>query len=259
MPYRVTDADMRVWFDAWNSHDVARVQEIFADDVTIVEPLVPEPLQGKAGLAGFFGPLFKTYPDIHFAEESYLLSGNEAASWERITGTLAGPTRDLRGRPVASTGRSFDIQGAIRIRWNDAGKIDKVVIYWDRLLLFQQLGLAGEAEPAPDEVTVINAFTLHHPADADRVVGLIREGVETTSSKNPGFVSDRVYRGIDGKVVLNVSTWRGGLATLQQNHAANEASPVYREQLAEVGRYADSQATVYTLAFEHGQNRQRSS
>lgn len=132
---------MQGWFNAWNSHDVEQAQAIFADDVVIYEPLVPQPLQGKAGLAGFFGPLFNTYPDLHFEGRHVVTQGNEAVSFEIVTGTMRGVSHTANGQEIAPTGKSFDIKGAIRIHFNDAGKIDLVDIYWDRLLLFQQLGL----------------------------------------------------------------------------------------------------------------------
>ena len=141
MTHQAKDSDIEMWANGWNSHDVATVQELFADDVVIYEPLVPEPLKGKAGLAGFFGPLFNTYPDIHFQPESKIVQGDEVVSFEIVTGTMTGRGRNAAGQEIEPTGKSFNIKGAIRIRYNDAGKIDLVDIYWDRYLLFQQLGL----------------------------------------------------------------------------------------------------------------------
>ena len=141
MTYQIKDTDIETWFNGWNSHDVAIAQELFADDVVIYEPLVPEPLKGKAGLAGFFAPLFKTYPNIHFEPEYRIVQGNEAVSFEIVTGTMTGRGRNASGQEIEPTGKSFNIKGAIRIRYNDTGKIDLVAIYWDRYLLFQQLGL----------------------------------------------------------------------------------------------------------------------
>lgn len=102
-----------------------------------------------------------------------------------------------------------------------------------------------------DLIYVTNTFTLHDPADADGLIDLVKAGIVSTSSKNPGYVSDTVLRAADGKSVVNLSVWSGGLEQLGANHAANEANPDYGRQMADVGALADIQPMAYTVAFRH--------
>ncbi len=137
------DSHVRAWLDAWNSHDLDRILGLFAEDALVHQPQNPAPLT-KAGLRTFFTGLFHAYPDIHFAGDGHLIAGNEIASWEIVTGTMTGPFTDpASGQVIPPTGRQFTIPGAMRIQYDDRGKIRSVRIYWDRALFAQQLGLAG--------------------------------------------------------------------------------------------------------------------
>ena len=138
-----TRDDIQRWIDAWNSHDIDRIVELFADDAVIHQPQNPKPLD-KDGLQGFFGMLFGTYPDINFELQGSVIEGNEAASWEQVTGTMTGEFTDpSTGNTLEPTGKSFDIPGAMHLSYNDDHELTEVRIYWDRLVFMTQLGLLG--------------------------------------------------------------------------------------------------------------------
>lgn len=103
----------------------------------------------------------------------------------------------------------------------------------------------------PSTVYALNTFTLKDPRDVDTVVELIKKGVLTTSSKNPGYLSDKVFKSADNKVIVNMSEWSGGISQIASNHQGNEANPSYTAQMEEVGQYASFAAMAYSLVFEH--------
>ena len=108
--------------------------------------------------------------------------------------------------------------------------------------------ISSHSEP---RVFALNVFTLKDPNNVDIVVELVKKGVLTTSSKNPGYLSDNVFKSADGKTIINMSTWSGGLPQIASNHQRNEANPDYQAQMEEVGIYTDFTAMAYTLVFEH--------
>jgi ketosteroid isomerase-like protein len=63
----------REWVEAWNSHDLARILEHYAEDVTLTSPVAAERLgdpsgtvRGKAALRAYFELGLKAYPALHF-------------------------------------------------------------------------------------------------------------------------------------------------------------------------------------------------
>jgi steroid delta-isomerase-like uncharacterized protein len=139
----ITGADVERWIEAWNSHDIDRIVDLFTDDVVMHQPQNPQPLD-KAGLSGFFGMLFGSYSDIRFELQGHTIQGRDVASWERVKGTMTGPFRDpVAGRTIEPTGKSFDILGAMHMTYGEDHRIREVRIYWDRMQLMQQVGLLG--------------------------------------------------------------------------------------------------------------------
>jgi steroid delta-isomerase-like uncharacterized protein len=144
----VTEADLHRWIDAWNSHDIDRILDLFTDDAVMNQPQNPAPLS-KAQLGAFFAMMFGSYEDIHFELQAHTIRGRDVASWERVTATMSGPFTDpATGRQTPPTNRRFDILGAMHLTYADRvgdgpHKIKEVRIYWDRLQLNQQLGLVA--------------------------------------------------------------------------------------------------------------------
>ena len=61
------------WIAAWNSHDLDRILEHYADDVEVTSPMVETVLgpgkttvRGKAALRGYWGKALERYPDLRF-------------------------------------------------------------------------------------------------------------------------------------------------------------------------------------------------
>lgn len=139
----ITREDLRRWADAWNSHDIQRVLDLFDPAVVIHQPSNPKPLDFD-GARNFFGMIFKAYPDFHVEVTDAVIEELTAVSIERVTGTwLGGFTDPATGKTTAGNGRKFDHPGVMVIKYGPDHRIRSVDIYWDRLVVNQQLGLAN--------------------------------------------------------------------------------------------------------------------
>ncbi|MDR6675211.1 ester cyclase [Xanthomonas sp. 1678] len=135
-------ADIQRWAEAWNSHDIDTVMTLFTPDVVIHQPSNPKPLDA-AGTRAFFAMIFKAYPDFHVTLTDALVDGMQGVSVERVTGTWSGPYVDpATGKTTPGNGRRFDHPGVMLLHYRADHRIDEVTIYWDRLTVDQQLGIA---------------------------------------------------------------------------------------------------------------------
>ena len=91
--------------DAFNAQDLDRIMAMFAEDAVLEMPRGPDPwgrrFVGKAavreGLAGRFAGL----PDVHYSDDTHMVSGGTGISKWTITGTMAD------GRRVRANGCDF--------------------------------------------------------------------------------------------------------------------------------------------------------
>ncbi len=138
----ITEKELKNWLDACNSHDIDRILKLLSSDAVVHQPEHAIPLK-KDKVRRYFTMLFETYPRLQFKNEGFIIQGNEVASWETVIGTMVNPVYDAAsGTIVQPTGKTFVIPGAIRLVYNDKKRIKKARIYWDRLLLNQQLGIS---------------------------------------------------------------------------------------------------------------------
>jgi ketosteroid isomerase-like protein len=70
---KAAEAFARDWYDAWNTHDLERVLEHYAEDVEMSSPLVASlagnedgKIVGKDALHAYFAAGLERYPDLHF-------------------------------------------------------------------------------------------------------------------------------------------------------------------------------------------------
>ena len=139
--HEVRESVVKDWINAWNSHDTNRILELFAADALMYHPQSARPLT-KDGIRGFFSLLFHAYPDIHLESLGELIQGNEVASWELVTGKMTEPFEDPEpGQVIEPAGKSFEIHAAVHLVYNEEKKLERVRIYWNRLLFMKQLGV----------------------------------------------------------------------------------------------------------------------
>ena len=140
----ITHADIQAWADAWNSHNIDTVAALFSDDIIIHQPSNPKPLD-MAGVRGFFSMIFKAYPDFHVEVTDAVVDGLKGVSVERVTGTWSGPFTDpATGVTTPGNGRTFDHPGVMVLTYRPDHKIKQVDIYWDRLVVNEQLGIVSK-------------------------------------------------------------------------------------------------------------------
>jgi steroid delta-isomerase-like uncharacterized protein len=139
----ISHQDVERWAAAWNSHDIETVLTLFDPKVVIHQPSNPRPLDLN-GARNFFGMIFKAYPDFHVAVTDAVVEGNTAVSIERVTGTWTGPFVDpASGKTTPGNGRKFDHPGVMVLKYGADHRIQSVDIYWDRVIVNQQLGISS--------------------------------------------------------------------------------------------------------------------
>jgi len=137
----VGPADVTRWSDAWNSHNIDRVTALFSPNTVVDEPANPAPLNYKT-LRPFFRMIFTAYPDFHIHVEDAVTDGWKAVTIERVTGHWLGAyTNPATGKTNKPNGHAFDHPGAMYIVYGSDHKIKLLRIFWDRVVVDQQLGL----------------------------------------------------------------------------------------------------------------------
>jgi ketosteroid isomerase-like protein len=88
-----TIALMRAISEAFNSRDVDRIVEFFAEDGVFCLARGPEPvgrtLRGKAAIREALAARFKQIPDMRWDHEEYILAGDRAVSLWTVRGKSA--------------------------------------------------------------------------------------------------------------------------------------------------------------------------
>src|SRR5437660_11774934 len=90
----VTIELMRRISAAFNSRDVERIVECFAEDATFCLARGPEPvgrtLRGKAAIRQALSHRFKQIPDMRWEGQDYILAGDHAVSLGMVRGRGSG-------------------------------------------------------------------------------------------------------------------------------------------------------------------------
>lgn len=138
---------------AWTSHDPEAVAACAAPDVVWIDPALPEPARGRAGVADFARSSFAAFPDLAFSEPGDpAIAGDGRAAYApwRMTGTNTGPI-DPPG--FAATGRSIEVRGFDIWQFRD-GLIWRYEAIYDAFDLARQLGLMPAADSFAERAMV---------------------------------------------------------------------------------------------------------
>lgn len=117
--------------DCLNRHDAEAASKFFAENILFWEPSYDEPRRGRAAVRREFEGFFAMLPDIEFTSLTLLVDGDQAFHEWRYQATYQGRPIELRECAVA--------------RLNADDLFAEVRLYFDRLSLLRQLGLAREA------------------------------------------------------------------------------------------------------------------
>jgi len=101
----------REWREAWNSHDLDRILEHYADDVVFMSPLViaitgreDGTLHGLDDLRSYFAAGLDRFPELHFTEPlAYATVDGVALTYTSVGGRESCEVMQLRdGKVVAA-------------------------------------------------------------------------------------------------------------------------------------------------------------
>jgi steroid delta-isomerase-like uncharacterized protein len=118
----------------WSQHDVAKVDEVFADDAIYEDAALGHVMRGRQEIKSFLRENFSAVPDFK-VELTRVFSNKDMAACEWImSGTQTG---DYSGLPA--TGKSFSVRGASVVLLEN-GKIKNWTDYYNMYDFLQQLG-----------------------------------------------------------------------------------------------------------------------
>ena len=137
-------AQVRRFYDeAWNSGQLAVIDELFADDYVDHDAVQQTGgMTGKESARAFIQVFRSAIPDLRCAIEDQIAEGDKAVSRWVATGTHEGT---LMGVPAS--GRSFRVDGISIDRFDAEGRFIEGWGTWDGIALLRQIG----ALPASSE------------------------------------------------------------------------------------------------------------
>ncbi len=122
------------WLPAWSGNNPERLADFYSDDAFYLDPGIPNGVQGKNNLLAYFRKL---------------LSVNPHWIWTQIEGIPMedGFLNKWRARiPVGPV--TLEIVGVCFVQLNDAGKIRRNEVYFDRSLLLAEIAKLKQNKPA---------------------------------------------------------------------------------------------------------------
>lgn len=129
------------WLRAMEARDPERIMGLLADDIEIRVGEVEHPIAGKKALSALVATMPDVYESFAIEVQTILESGAEAAALVRASGKLRSDIT-LSGETLETAGKRFVISGAVFVRLNDAGKIERVSRIRDNLEIMRQLAIS---------------------------------------------------------------------------------------------------------------------
>jgi ketosteroid isomerase-like protein len=130
--------------DAFNARDFDAMNAVHHPDMVARIPGNAEPIRGRAAHAAAMEQFFRSFPDVHVANDPYPVqfgSGDWITVITRTSGTFTGEMTGLGGSVIPPTGQAFDLEFSQTVRW-DGDQVIEILAFWDSALQAQQLGLA---------------------------------------------------------------------------------------------------------------------
>jgi ketosteroid isomerase-like protein len=121
-------ATINEFTDCLNRHDAAAAVQFLAEDVVFWEPSYTAPRRGRDAIRRELEGFFAMLPDIKFTSLTLLAEGEYVSHEWQYQATYQGRLVELRECSIA--------------RLDDEARVVEVRVYFDRLTLLRQLGLA---------------------------------------------------------------------------------------------------------------------
>jgi len=127
------------WEVAFNNRDGSSFINLHSEDVTFHDPTFPKPIHGREELGGWFGDLFRMFPDCKMEVTKIYELGDWVCAECFESGTMKGAIRHPGGE-IPPTGKRYRITNVLVCKV-EAGEISEVRGFYDAIDLMGQLGL----------------------------------------------------------------------------------------------------------------------
>jgi steroid delta-isomerase-like uncharacterized protein len=124
----------RFFEEAWNTRDMALIDELISPNYTAHDPSAPDFGRGPERIKKMVSMFCTAFPDLRVTVEDVVVQGDKEVVRWTARGTYKG---EFMG--VAPTGRQVTVTG-IDIARIAGGKIEEIHNNWDALGLLRQLG-----------------------------------------------------------------------------------------------------------------------
>lgn len=135
----------RMFIDAFNSHDPARIAAAHAENVVAVVP--PDmTLRGREAVTAYITGWVSAFPDSYLEVHEEIVADDTAIQQYTFRGTHTG-TLHSPGGEIPATGRALAGRG-VEILTVAGDEVAELQLYFDQLQVMTQLGLMPD--PAAD-------------------------------------------------------------------------------------------------------------
>jgi steroid delta-isomerase-like uncharacterized protein len=127
---------------AWDRRDADAFADLFADDLTLNDVAMPQPITDKDGVRQYAQGWFTAFPDMSVKQMNRVVGEDAVAAEVQFTGTNTGPMM-MAGKEIPPTGKSVIGKGVYFARVRD-GKVVEFNSYPDIAGVMMQLGFMPE-------------------------------------------------------------------------------------------------------------------
>jgi steroid delta-isomerase-like uncharacterized protein len=129
---------VRDLLEAWNAHDIERIETFYAPGYEGVDVGQAKPQRGPQGASWLMKRYLQAFPDLRFVDEDVVVQGDRAVLVWTAHGTHGGEL--MR---IPPTGRRISVRG-ISVLTIEDGKITHGLYVWDAAGLLRSIGLLPE-------------------------------------------------------------------------------------------------------------------
>lgn len=123
----------------FDSANIDRLVDRYADDATYMGPDVDQPIVGKDAIRETFRAYFRAFPDLSTQQKSSVQHGKRLIVEGTTSGTHTGEFETPRGT-IAPTNARIEFDYVIVAILNDRGEISEDRTYFDMAGVLRQLG-----------------------------------------------------------------------------------------------------------------------
>jgi len=129
---------VRDLLEAWNAHDIERIETFYAPEYEGVDVGQAKPQRGPQGASWLMKRYLQAFPDLRFVNEDVVVQGDRAVLVWTAHGTHGGKLMH-----IPPTGRRISVRG-ISVLTIEDGKITRGFYVWDAAGLLRSIGLLPE-------------------------------------------------------------------------------------------------------------------